>query len=241
MIPSERIAENMALAARDGVYGSLIDFETGERVQTSTSLCRLAHRLLPSADELGCTDKLSGVERTVAAGGGANRQRRAVRTHGFDALTDWLAAQTINQLPNRPGPNHPRHQTEGGAPGVAPSCSRRRSPKRRGSTLRRVKRATREDGPSVSVSVTVTVGRRNSSKLRGRSGSRRGRPRKLCWRRLSGTSDAILALRLVLRSRRETTRVAREGFHAAGAGVGSSSGEPATLREWRLGRLRSCR
>jgi glutamate---cysteine ligase / carboxylate-amine ligase len=53
----ERIAENMWLAARDGVHGSLIT-ETGERCRTSTHLCALADQLLPAATELGCSEGL---------------------------------------------------------------------------------------------------------------------------------------------------------------------------------------
>src|SRR5206468_1088864 len=64
---SERIAENMWLAARDGLHGSLIA-ETGDRRRTSTHLCALAAHLLPAATELGCSEELLGIERMVREG-----------------------------------------------------------------------------------------------------------------------------------------------------------------------------
>ena len=85
---SERIAENMWLAARDGLTGSLIA-ETGERRRTSTHLCALADRLLPAATELGCSEELLGIERMVREGGGATRQRERARSHGIDGLCDF--------------------------------------------------------------------------------------------------------------------------------------------------------
>jgi glutamate---cysteine ligase / carboxylate-amine ligase len=93
----ERIAENMWLAARDGLNGSLIA-ETGERRRTSIRLCALADHLLPAATELGCSEELLGIERMVREGGGATRQRERVRSFGLDGLCDWLASETIERL-----------------------------------------------------------------------------------------------------------------------------------------------
>jgi carboxylate-amine ligase len=93
----ERISENMWLAARDGVHGSLIA-ETGERCRTSTHLCALADELLPGATELGCSEELLGIERMVRQGGGATRQRERARTDGLDGLCAWLANETIERL-----------------------------------------------------------------------------------------------------------------------------------------------
>lgn len=98
---SERIAENMWLAARDGLHGSLIA-QTGERRRTSTHLCALADQLLPAATELGCSEELLGIERIVREGGGATRQRERVRSSGIDGLCDWLADETVEQLAQPP-------------------------------------------------------------------------------------------------------------------------------------------
>jgi carboxylate-amine ligase len=101
VLPSERIAENMWLAARDGIHGSLIT-DTGERRRTSTHLCALAERLLPAATELGCSEELLRVERMVREGGGATRQRARAQSHGIDGLCDWLADETIERLAQAP-------------------------------------------------------------------------------------------------------------------------------------------
>ena len=106
---SERIAENMWLAARDGLHGSLIA-QTGERRRTSTHLCALADQLLPAATELGCSEELLGIERMVREGGGATRQRERVRSSGIDGLCDWLADETVEQLAQPPDSElHSRH------------------------------------------------------------------------------------------------------------------------------------
>jgi carboxylate-amine ligase len=97
VLSSERIAENMWLAARDGTHGSLITRQ-GERCRTSTHLCALADQLLPAAAELRCSEELLGIERMVREGGGATRQRERVRSSGIDGLCDWLADETIERL-----------------------------------------------------------------------------------------------------------------------------------------------
>ena len=100
---SERIAENMWLAARDGVHGSLIA-ATGGRRRTSTHLCALAEQLMPAATELGCSDELLGIERMVGEGGGASRQREIAHSHGIDGLCTWLATETTKRLTQLPDP-----------------------------------------------------------------------------------------------------------------------------------------
>jgi glutamate---cysteine ligase / carboxylate-amine ligase len=98
VLSSERIAENMCLAARDGVHGSLIA-ETGKR-RTSTHLCTLADHLLPAATELGCTDELLGIQRMVREGAEATRQRARARSYGLDRLCDWIADETVEWPPD---------------------------------------------------------------------------------------------------------------------------------------------
>ena len=100
---SERIAENMWLAARDGVHGFLIA-ATGDRRPTSTHLCALAEHLMPAATELGCSEELLGIERMVREGGGASRQREIAHSYGIESLCRWLADETTERLAQPPDP-----------------------------------------------------------------------------------------------------------------------------------------
>ena len=97
VLSSERITENVWLAGRDGLHGSLIA-ETGERRRTATHLRALADQLQPAATELGCSEELLGIERMVREGGGATRQRERVLSSGIDGLCDWLADETIERV-----------------------------------------------------------------------------------------------------------------------------------------------
>jgi len=97
--PCERIAENVYLAMRDGVAGSLIDLESGARVRTADRLHVLAERLMPAAVELGCDAELCGIAPLLLAGGGAGHQRRLARHVGIDALPAALAAETSDVWP----------------------------------------------------------------------------------------------------------------------------------------------
>lgn len=91
--PTERIAENAWLAARDGTGGWLVDLDTGERVATAQLVERLVTDVEPVALELGT---LELVHRALELlwDGGADRQRRAARLRGLDGAVDVLAAET---------------------------------------------------------------------------------------------------------------------------------------------------
>jgi glutamate---cysteine ligase / carboxylate-amine ligase len=91
----ERIAENAWLAARDGLSGHLIDFESGRRMRTADRLGGLVDRLLPTASVLGCERELLRVDGMLARGGGAARQLEVFNADGPDGLIDYLAAETV--------------------------------------------------------------------------------------------------------------------------------------------------
>ncbi len=108
--PSERIIDNMWLATRDGIGGSLANLETGERLPTPERLFALVEELLPTAAELGCDSELLGVGSLVRDGGGAGRQRAVAQTHGMGGLLAWLAAETVGAQTlgsGRPAPWRP--------------------------------------------------------------------------------------------------------------------------------------
>ncbi len=92
--PSERIAENVWLATRDGVAGWLIDLETGRRMPTGERLLVLADGLSDAAAALGCARELRRVGKLVADGGPAARQRRAFAEGGVQALLRLLTDET---------------------------------------------------------------------------------------------------------------------------------------------------
>lgn len=91
--PTERIAENAWLAARDGAGGWLVDLDSGERVATAQLVERLVTDVEPVALELGT---LELVRRALELlwDGGADRQRRAARLHGLEGVVELLAAET---------------------------------------------------------------------------------------------------------------------------------------------------
>ncbi len=90
----ERIVENAWLATRDGLAGTLIHLETGDRISSADRLLGLAERLLPAAAALGADRELLGIGRIVRNGGGATRQRRAFQDHDPRAAVAQLAAET---------------------------------------------------------------------------------------------------------------------------------------------------
>jgi carboxylate-amine ligase len=94
--PSERIAESLWLAARDGLGGWLPDLEGGERMRTAERVGELVEMARPEALELGCAGHLEGVLQMVASGGGSARQRRVAETAGLESLVWWLAEETAS-------------------------------------------------------------------------------------------------------------------------------------------------
>lgn len=90
---SERIAEGLWLAARDGIYGFSIDLDSGERIPMIERLRRLTDALLPTADLLGCVTELLAAE-TLIRDPAPTRQRRIASTRGVEALATWLTDET---------------------------------------------------------------------------------------------------------------------------------------------------
>jgi carboxylate-amine ligase len=91
---SERIAENMWLATRDGVSGWLIDLETGRRVLTAERLQQLVEQLAEAATSIGCEQQLRRVTNLAAMGGRAGWQRDVHEAGGMESLIVALAAET---------------------------------------------------------------------------------------------------------------------------------------------------
>jgi carboxylate-amine ligase len=94
----ERIGESMWLATRDGLGGSLPDLDDAELTPTCDRLLQLVDALRPAAWALGCAQELNHVEKLVADGGGAQRQRDFVAAEGIDGLVARLARDTAADL-----------------------------------------------------------------------------------------------------------------------------------------------
>lgn len=95
---SERVAENLWLAARDGLNGSLVDLTTATPIPTSERLYGLVELLLPTAKRLGCEQELLGVARIVLEGGGAAHQHEVARSLGVSGLVRELVNQTCSVI-----------------------------------------------------------------------------------------------------------------------------------------------
>lgn len=96
--PSERIAEGMAIAARDGTSALLPDVETGQPEPLVARLSALLRELEPAAACFGAESELDRL-RGVAWSGGAQRQRLIASERGLDGLVDWLVAETAGAAP----------------------------------------------------------------------------------------------------------------------------------------------
>jgi carboxylate-amine ligase len=95
VVPAELLRLAYWRAARDGLGGDGVDLETGRLVPAAS----LATRLLDTARPALAGDELARVtgwlDRLVAAGDGATRQRRAAaRAGGLCGVVDHLIAQT---------------------------------------------------------------------------------------------------------------------------------------------------
>lgn len=90
--PREALMESSFRAARDGVDATLLHDGT---LRPLRAIAREALALArPHAAELGSEDALEGIERVLAEGGGADRQRAAYREGGMPALLAGLVRET---------------------------------------------------------------------------------------------------------------------------------------------------
>jgi len=90
--PREMLMESSFRAARDGVRASLLH---DGALRPVPEIARAAvRRALPFARELGVEEQLGLVERILAEGGGADRQRAAHAAGGMPALLRHLAGET---------------------------------------------------------------------------------------------------------------------------------------------------
>lgn len=86
-------------AARDGLTGSLVDLSTAEPVPARALLADFLEHVGPALDAEGDTDWVRAGLGTIAdRGTGADRQRRAMRDGGSDALLD-LYGRTLTYEP----------------------------------------------------------------------------------------------------------------------------------------------
>jgi glutamate---cysteine ligase / carboxylate-amine ligase len=90
--PSEAISESSFRASRDGIEATLLD--EGELRPVREIASRTLERVAPAARELGGEDALKGIERMIDEGGGAARQRNALREGGVEAVLEQLVAET---------------------------------------------------------------------------------------------------------------------------------------------------
>jgi carboxylate-amine ligase len=83
-MPPWHVQENKWRAARYGLDAIIIlDAEGNERLVTE-HLAETLERLAPSAEDLGCTKELRGIEGIITRGAGYQRQRRVAEAHGGD-------------------------------------------------------------------------------------------------------------------------------------------------------------
>jgi carboxylate-amine ligase len=85
--PREVLEENKWLAARYGLDGTLIDLPQPTRVDAADLARRLAKRLLPHAQDLGCEREFEGIEDMISGGTGAHRQ-----------LAEWHSGRDMKEL-----------------------------------------------------------------------------------------------------------------------------------------------
>jgi glutamate---cysteine ligase / carboxylate-amine ligase len=96
--PAEAIAESSFRASRDGIDATLLD--AGERRPVREIARRTLDRVAPAARELGAEQALGPIERMLAEGGGAARQRAAMERGGLDAVLDQLVSETEATWPS---------------------------------------------------------------------------------------------------------------------------------------------
>ena len=89
---AEAIAESSFRASRDGIGATLLD--GGELRPVREVASRVLERVAPFARELGGEEALRGLERVLAEGGGAGRQRAALERGGIEAVLEQLVRET---------------------------------------------------------------------------------------------------------------------------------------------------
>jgi len=91
--PSDAIAMSVFCAARDGIDATILD-GAGALAPLRQVARATVERVGPRARELGSDAPLDGIDRMLATGGGAGRQRAAHAEGGMDALLAHLARET---------------------------------------------------------------------------------------------------------------------------------------------------
>jgi carboxylate-amine ligase len=91
-VPSEAISMSAFCAARDGVDATILD--RGRIAPLREVVPETLKRVRPRLGELRVDAPLEGIERIVATGGGATRQRAAHRRGGMDGLLEHLTRET---------------------------------------------------------------------------------------------------------------------------------------------------
>jgi carboxylate-amine ligase len=94
--PREALMESSFRAARDGMHATLLH-DGALRPVAEIARAAMA-RALPYATELGSDGALEQLERVLADGAGADRQRAAFARGGMRAVLEHLAAETAAEL-----------------------------------------------------------------------------------------------------------------------------------------------
>lgn len=95
--PWWRIHENRWAALRYGLGGQLADLVSGRPVSTRERLLALVEEVTPMASTLGGSAELAATRALIESGGGAERQRAALRACAGDVrgLAAWLAERFL--------------------------------------------------------------------------------------------------------------------------------------------------
>ncbi len=100
ILPTRYIEENLWRAIRYGMDGKLVDWAMGEELTAADAIRHLLELTGPSADALGLTPHLEGVERMLREGNGAQQQVRAHRAGASlqEAFADTVAGARASSL-----------------------------------------------------------------------------------------------------------------------------------------------
>jgi carboxylate-amine ligase len=99
------IRENKWRAARHGLEAEIIRDEEGNVMSLRRSIGDIAERLTPTAERLGCSEELKGIEEILERGTSATRQREVFRDTGdlskvVDLLVEELESGKARPLPD---------------------------------------------------------------------------------------------------------------------------------------------
>jgi glutamate---cysteine ligase / carboxylate-amine ligase len=89
----EALEESYYQASRHGLEAKLM-VDAGEAAPARELAARFLEEAAPYAEELGSAGSLAGIERILAEGNGAERQRAAFERGGIPAVLDGLASAT---------------------------------------------------------------------------------------------------------------------------------------------------